>query len=160
LKTLFLHGLESSGHGDKARHLATLGVLTPTFTGTLQERMAQLEPWLCDGGRCVLVGSSFGGLMAALWTVAHVEQVERLILLAPALHRPEFVWERPVPTPTLLIHGRQDEVVPFETVGEIAGKVFSDLTLRAVDDDHRLKRTSEASDWKALLAGEWPERSR
>lgn len=160
MKTLFLHGLESSGRGHKGRQLAALGVLTPDFTGTLAQRMQQLQPLLADGEECVLVGSSFGGLMAALWTLAHPQQVRRLILLAPALHRPDFAWTKPVPTPTLLVHGRQDTVVPFAQVAEIAPRAFPQLTVWAVDDDHRLTTTSAAMNWPAVLAGDWPERGR
>lgn len=151
MKLWFLHGLESSSQGDKARLLAPLGVVAPDFRGTLQERMAQLQPHLADGQPCVLIGSSFGGLMAALWTLQAPEQVQRLILLAPALHRPDFRPVHPVSVPTLLIHGRQDTVVPPAPVETAARQAFSRLTVWSVDDDHRLKKTSQALNWRALL---------
>jgi len=148
---MFLHGLESSSQGRKARLLSALGVETPDFTGSLAERMAQLEPMLGEEP-WLLVGSSFGGLMAALWTLRHPERVSRLILLAPALHRPDFVVSRPVAVPTLLVHGERDQVVPHELARERAGLAFTQLRVEWVDDDHRLEATALRMDWPALLS--------
>ncbi|MEW6284150.1 MAG: alpha/beta hydrolase [Candidatus Eremiobacterota bacterium] len=153
LSRIFLHGLESSGRGRKAKFLRACvdGLLTPDFHGTLNERMGQLEPILAGGQRWMLIGSSFGGLMAGLWTVRHPERVERLILLAPALHRPDFAAAGPVGVPTLLVHGVHDTVVPPEPVERVARSAFSDLSVWRVDDDHRLIPTSEGMDWARLL---------
>lgn len=147
---MFLHGLDSSSQGRKARLLASLGVLTPDFSGDLNSRMAQLEP-LLGSEQWVLVGSSFGGLMAALWTLRHPAQVHRLILLAPAFHRPDFVVPAPVDVPTLLIHGVHDAVVPHELAATRARQAFTSLQVEWVDDDHRLEATARALDWAALL---------
>jgi hypothetical protein len=35
----------------------------------------------------------------------------------------------------------------------LAEKVFANLTYLIVDDDHRLHKTAEELDWKAILAG-------
>ncbi|MBX3172427.1 MAG: alpha/beta fold hydrolase [Candidatus Eremiobacteraeota bacterium] len=147
---MFLHGLDSSSQGRKARLLASLGVETPDFRGDLAARMAQLEP-LLGSERWVLIGSSFGGLMAALWTLRHPARVHRLILLAPAFHRPDFVVERPVDVPTLLVHGTRDTVVPHELARARAGEAFSHLRVEWVDDDHRLEATARHLDWPALM---------
>lgn len=151
MRKMFLHGLESSSQGRKARLLAPLGVETPDFHGDLATRMSQLEPLLAED-RWLLVGSSFGGLMAAMWTLRHPERVHRLILLAPALHRADFVVERPVAVPTLLVHGVRDTVVPHELVRERAAQAFTSLKVDWVDDDHRLEATALAMDWPALLS--------
>lgn len=113
--------------------------------------MAQLEPCLEGDDRWVLVGSSFGGLMAALWTVRNPQRVARLVLLAPALHRPEFVFERPVQVATVLIHGTRDRVVPHELATERAREAFENLTVHWVDDDHRLSETCQNLDWEHYL---------
>jgi len=153
IKTIFLHGLESNGQGRKARLLRSIfpELVSPDFTGTLEERMAQLEPVLAAQERWNIVGSSFGGLMAALWCQQHSERIARLILLAPALHRPEFAEPRVVATPTLLVHGTQDTVVPPGIVAERARRAYSHLTIRSVEDDHRLQATSESMNWRELL---------
>ena len=152
---IFLHGLESSGQGHKARLIRTLvpGLHCPDFSGSLSERMSQLEPILAAEPEWVIVGSSFGGLMAALWTLAHPQRVRRLVLLAPALHRPEFDTAcPPVSVPTLLVHGQQDTVVPPDLVEARARAAFSNLTVERVEDDHRLSATSQRMDWATLLA--------
>lgn len=142
---MFLHGLESSSQGRKAKVLAAMGWETPDFTGDLAQRMAQLAPLLGEDP-CLLVGSSFGGLMAALWAVRHPSLVSRLVLLAPALHRPEFVCREPVHVPTVLIHGVRDTIVPHQLVAERAGEAFLDLRVAWVEDGHRLEET----DWLSI----------
>ena len=151
MRKMFLHGLDSSSQGRKARLLAAMGVETPDFTGDLAARMAQLEPMLGEE-RWVLVGSSFGGLMAALWTMRYPERVHRLILMAPAFHRQEFVVTRPVDVPTLLVHGTRDTVVPHELARQRAAEAFTQLRVEWVDDDHRLEATALRMDWATLMA--------
>lgn len=151
MKRIFLHGLDSSSQGYKARQLSTMGVLTPDFQGSLDERMVQLEPYLQGDDLWILVGSSFGGLMAALWTLRNPQRVARLILLAPALHRPEFVFAGPVQVPTVLVHGIRDSVVPHELASERARAAFENIAVHWVDDDHRLAATAQNLDWKELL---------
>lgn len=153
MKRLLIHGLEGSSQGHKAQLLRQVDpqLLTPDFTGDVKERMTQLEailspepePWF-------LIGSSLGGLMAALWTCRNPRRVRRLILLAPALHRPEFERSQNY-VPTMLVHGTKDTVVPLEPVAEIARSTFLMLDFHAVEDDHRLKATMELLDWHRLL---------
>ena len=49
-KIIYLHGLESTSQSGKARQFAERfpGMVTPDFTGTFEERMAQLLPILDD----------------------------------------------------------------------------------------------------------------
>jgi pimeloyl-ACP methyl ester carboxylesterase len=152
---IFLHGLESSSRGTKAMFLRSIfpDILTPDFSGTLEERMRSLEPFLVRSDQWVMVGSSFGGLMAALWTCAHPARVRKLVLLAPALHRPEFANAHfePVDVPTVLIHGSHDDIVPLDRVRELARRTFRVLDHRVVDDEHALRRTASAIDWLDLL---------
>ncbi len=155
-KTIFLHGLESNSQTYKAglirRYVPDL--IVPDFTGSLWERMDTLYLILGDETNWNIIGSSFGGLMGAIFTCQHPDQVRRLILLAPALMLPEFASfldKGPVTVPTTVIHGTADEVVPLEEVRQIAQKVFANLTYRIVDDDHRLHKTAEQLNWETLL---------
>ncbi|RME89232.1 MAG: alpha/beta fold hydrolase [Anaerolineae bacterium] len=154
-RLIFLHGLESSSQSSKAVLLRSLfpGMLTPDFTGSLEERMAQLAPILGDATGWMIIGSSFGGLMGALFTCQHPHQVRKLILLAPALNLPAFAENLPAPVdvPTVVIHGTQDDVVPLEPVRALAKRVFRNLTYHVVEDGHRLQKTVPTLDWKALL---------
>lgn len=155
---IFLHGLDSSSQSYKARMLRRLfpgAILTPDFRGALEERMTQLAPILATAPTWVIIGSSFGGLMAALWTCQHPTQVERLVLLAPALNRPAFAANPPAPVavPTVIYHGVHDTVVPLAPVKALAEQVFLNLTFHVVDDDHKLTATVDKLDWTALLPG-------
>ncbi|MFQ5858874.1 MAG: alpha/beta hydrolase [Anaerolineae bacterium] len=155
-RRIFIHGLISSGKGFKGRLLRRLfpDILTPDFTGPLEERMALLVSILGNKSGWIIVGSSFGGLMGALFTCRHAEQVEKLILLAPALISPAFADPPPAPVsvPTVVYHGQRDEVLPLEPTRTLAEQVFVNLTFHAVDDDHRLHKTVQEIDWPALLS--------
>lgn len=153
---IYLHGLESTSQSGKARQFAQLfpGMKTPDFKGSFAERMEQLHPILGDQKEWTIIGSSYGGLMGAVFTCRHPDQVRKLILLAPALMLPEFTSERfrPIDIPTVLVHGRQDDIVPPHLAREIAQEVFQNLEYIPVEDGHRLHRAFEALDWKKILS--------
>ncbi len=155
-KLIYLHGLESSSQSGKARQFAQLfpGMQTPDFGGTFEERMKQLYPILGDQMDWTIIGSSFGGLMGAVFTCRHPEQVRKLILLAPALMLPEFTSEHfpPIDIPTVLVHGMQDDIVPPHLAREIAQEVFQNLEYIPVEDGHRLHKAFEELDWNKILS--------
>jgi len=93
---IFIHGLESSGKGFKGTYLKSIipEILTPNFKkfkrnmlldSLLKERMRQLDLILKKKNSWIIIGSSFGGLMATLYALRNPEKTERLILLAPFL---------------------------------------------------------------------------
>ena len=153
---IFLHGQESNSQGSKARLLRQLfpKMLIPDFTGTLEERMAALYPILGNESGWTIIGSSFGGLMGALFTCQRPQQVRKLVLLAPALTLPEFSASLPAPVdvPTIILHGTQDDIVPLEPTRKLAAQVFRNLEHHSVEDGHRLENTAMKLDWQALLA--------
>ncbi len=155
-RILFIHGSESNSQTYKAqvlrRHFP--GLIVPYFNGPLNVRMAQLEGIIQDTDSWTLIGSSLGGLMAALFATRHPGQVRKLVLLAPALDLPEFAnhLPKPVKVPTILVHGMKDDVVPPGQVRRLAKRVFPKLTYLLVDDDHRLHHTADTLDWQNLLA--------
>ncbi len=156
-KIIYLHGLESNSQSGKARQFAQKfpGMLTPDFTGTFEERMAQLLPILGEESGWTLIGSSFGGLMAAVFACEHPRQVRKLVLLAPALLREPFGQYLNLPrvsVPTAVVHGEEDDVVPLEAARETAQALFSNLTYYVVRDGHRLHKAFEELDWEAILA--------
>jgi len=155
-KLIYLHGLESTSQSGKARQFAQLfpGMKTPDFKGSFEERMQQLHPILGNQKEWTIIGSSYGGLMGAVFTCRHPEQVRKLVLLAPALMLTEFTSEQfaPVDVPTVLVHGSQDDIVPPQEVLEIARDVFTNLEYLAVEDGHRLHKAFEELDWEEILA--------
>jgi uncharacterized protein len=104
-RILFLHGFASSPNSRKARFfgekLATEGLALEVldlaqgdFAGlTLSGQLGVVER-AADGEAVVLIGSSMGGYLAALYAARHAE-VSALILMAPAFgfHR---LWEKEV----------------------------------------------------------------
>lgn len=152
---LFIHGLEGTSQGVKASLLRQIfpGMQTPDFSGSLQERLRLLYAILGEEKGWKLIGSSLGGLMAALFACERPEQVEKLILLAPALILPEFAASPPAPVdvPTVIFHGSRDQLIPLAAVRPLAEAVFRKLSFRVVDDDHGLYQTVHAIDWRALL---------
>jgi pimeloyl-ACP methyl ester carboxylesterase len=152
---VFIHGLESSSQGTKGVFFRERypDMIIEDFSGPLEERMEKLNRLLAGLQDLILVGSSFGGLMAAIYACENEKRVRRLILLAPALHVPDFGRYRgcDVNIPVSLYHGRNDDVVPPAAVKAIAQEVFKDLDYHLVDDDHSLHVTFPLMDWKALI---------
>lgn len=189
----YLHGFASGPLSKKGQHLARAfearGVSLelpdlncPSFAELSQEAaLAALDAMAEDGPDAPfrLVGSSFGGWLAARWAELHPARVDRLVLLCPGFELstrwPVLVGEenmrrwqaegalemedgagvsapvhwafyeeslrqpgRPgVPCPTLVIHGRRDEVVPIETSRSYVAE-HPHATLLELDDDHAL----------------------
>jgi predicted esterase len=152
---VFIHGLESSSQGAKGVFFRERypDMIIEDFSGPLEERMGKLNGVLAGRTDLILVGSSFGGLMAAIYACENETRVSRVILLAPALHIPDFArfLGTRVKIPVSLFHGINDDVVPPAAVKAIAGKVFKNLNYRLVDDDHSLHVTFPLMDWKTLI---------
>ncbi|MHA2429827.1 MAG: alpha/beta fold hydrolase [Promethearchaeota archaeon] len=161
---IFIHGLESSGKGFKAQYLKEMfpNILTPDFVkfdtekslkSLIFERMAQLITILEEKKNWIIIGSSYGGLMGALYTLQYPEKVERLILLAPSFDFDEFVNMKlnPVDIPVVVYHGKNDDVVPLNKSRERAKQFFNNLEYNIVEDDHYLHSTVKNINWKEVL---------
>ena len=155
-RLMYIHGRDSDSNSGKARQFREWfpGMLTPDFTGPFEQRMDQLRALLADKTGWILIGSSYGGLMATMFALEHEDQLGKLVLLAPALTMEPLVslpQAGPVAVPTLLVHGTLDTIVPFEPVRAVAEKLFSNLTLHIVRDDHRLQKTTNEMDWNSIF---------
>jgi alpha-beta hydrolase superfamily lysophospholipase len=156
INRIFIHGLESSNQGTKAVFFREKypDMILPTFEGPLPERMEKLDRVLSGRSEIRIVGSSFGGLMATLFAMDNASDVKRMILLAPAINMIEFAPQKKkkIVVPVQIYHGRDDEVIPLTAIEPIAKKIFEDLSLNIVEDDHFLHKTFKTLDWDALLA--------
>jgi pimeloyl-ACP methyl ester carboxylesterase len=152
---VFIHGLDSSSRGTKGTFFRERypQMLMPDFSGPLAERMARLEQSLAGKSSLILVGSSYGGLMAALYACKNEARIRRLILIAPALGHGDFspYYEKPLEPPVTLYHGRHDIIVPPEPTRRIAERLFKNLESRLVDDDHNLHLVFPTLNWDILL---------
>jgi pimeloyl-ACP methyl ester carboxylesterase len=153
-----MHGWESSNQGTKSIFFRERypDMIIPNFTGNLKQRMEKLDGILSEKTELRLVGSSFGGLMAAIFAMENEPRVERVILLAPAIHSMEFAryHERNITLPVWIYHGSGDEVIPLRDVERVAKKTFLDLSFNTMDDDHSLHKTFKTIDWQRLLSGQ------
>ena len=146
MTVIFCHGLESGPHGRKYHALVGAGfdVQSPDFRGqSLAARVTTLAPVLRAAANPVVVGSSYGGITALCAAIQHVEAggaLCGLVLCAPALGR----FEPPAdgmrlypPAPTIIIHGRNDDVVPVRVSEDFAAE-HPQVKLVLVDDEHTL----------------------
>ncbi|UCH00421.1 MAG: alpha/beta fold hydrolase [Deltaproteobacteria bacterium] len=156
IPTIFIHGQESSIKGTKGlffrEHFPEM--IIPDFVGDVSTRMSKLNEILIDKRGVIMIGSSLGGLMAALYAFQNQDRIKRLILLAPALNHPEFTprLSEKLTLPVYIFHGKADELIPPKLIQTIAERVFTHLTFTMVDDDHRLSRTFTSIDWPQLLS--------
>jgi len=129
-------------------------MIVEDFLGDFGERMAKLNAILADRDELILVGSSYGGLMATVFALRTAKKIRKLILLAPALSHmpPEMYRQITLDFPVILYHGDQDDVVPPSPVQGIARTLFTDLTYHQVSDDHALHQTFFTIDWDNLLS--------
>ncbi|MFA5182394.1 MAG: alpha/beta fold hydrolase [Syntrophales bacterium] len=152
---VFIHGLESTSQGTKGIYFRERypEMIIEDYTGPLEARMEKLEAVLTGKEDLILVGSSYGGLMAAIYACRHPGKVSRLILLAPAINLEEFepYAGQVLTMPVHLYHGRRDDVVPPGEVRPVAEAVFSELTYSLVEDDHSLHETFPGLPWEELL---------
>ncbi|MFX1499705.1 MAG: alpha/beta hydrolase [Promethearchaeota archaeon] len=161
---IFIHGLISSGDGFKGQLLREIlpGCLSPTFSPynsnkpialLFKERMDQLVPILEEKIEWLIIGSSFGGLMATVYTLEHPYKVSKLILLAPYLSTPILNPKiySPIDVPVIVFHGKYDEIVSVDRTKKIAENLFINLRYSIVDDDHTLKKTVKKLNWKDII---------
>ena len=152
---VFIHGLDSSSRGTKGCFFRERypGMFIEDYTGPLEERMAKLKRDLSGKRNLILVGSSYGGLMATIFACRNETRVRRLILLAPALGHADFgaCSRQPLQIPVTLYHGRLDVVVPPGPTRQIAARFFANFDYHIVEDDHNLHRIFPTLDWDGLL---------
>jgi len=153
---VFIHGLESTSQGTKGQYFRKLfpEMMIEDYTGDFQTRMRKLKGLLGGLENLILVGSSFGGLMAARFALDNEPRVKKLILLAPALILEGFenAVKKKLQIPVILYHGIKDDIVNPDAVKKIAEKTFGSLEYHLVDDDHPLNNVFPTLDWPKLLS--------
>jgi len=161
---IFIHGLESSGKGFKGIYLKNLfpDILTPNFEkfkknitleNLLKMRMGQLDLILKESKSWTIIGSSFGGLMATLYAIRNSDKIERLILLAPFLATPMLQRDdlSPLTIPTIIFHGRHDEIAQYKASRQQAYQLFTNLEFNTTEDNHDLNNTITTLNWNKLI---------
>ncbi len=142
----FIHGLESSPLGAKARLFAQhFTALTPAmdtrdFAACVELHAATIRSFLPD----VLVGSSFGGAVAVALLQRGVWRGPTLLLAQAALWK-GLPPRLPEGVPVWLVHGVHDDLIDIEDSRALARTGTPGLVrLIEVDDNHALERTVES----------------
>jgi alpha/beta superfamily hydrolase len=152
---VFIHGLESTAKGAKGQFFSKMfpRMIIEDYVGDFTTRMNKLDNLLAGANNLIIVGSSYGGLMAVQYTMEKENRGKKLILLAPAFNLSEFTsnLNKQLMIPVIIYHGTNDDVVNPQVVKDIAIKCFSNLEHHFVEDDHPLHKTFSALDWKKLL---------
>ncbi len=191
MRVVYLHGFASSPQSGKARFFAEKfaerGVAFEAprldegnFEGLTISGQLRVVDGAVAGGPVVLMGSSLGGYVAALYAARHPEAVEKLVLLAPAFQFPtrwrarysdeelkrwkaagtipffhygenkerglgfqivedagRYEDEPPFRQPALVLHGRNDDVVPARLSTAFAER-HNHVRVRLVESGHAL----------------------
>ena len=161
---IFIHGLESSGNGFKGTYLKNLfpNILSPNFKkykknmsldSLLKDRMAHLNLILKEENSWILIGSSFGGLMATLYAINFPGKTKKLILLAPFLATPllEVDINLSINIPTIIFHGKNDKIALYTASRKRAIQIFSHLEFNATEDHHDLNETITTLNWNKIV---------
>lgn len=149
----FIHGLEGSPQGSKARLLAEhFEATTPAMdTGDFEACVALQAEALASFRPDVLVGSSFGGAVAVallgrgLWRGPTLLLAQAALRTQPDARLPEgvHVW---------LVHGRRDALVDPEESRRLARTGSPErVRLIEVDDDHPLRATVASGELLRLV---------
>ncbi|OPY88002.1 MAG: Alpha/beta hydrolase family protein [Smithella sp. PtaU1.Bin162] len=152
---VFIHGLESTSQGVKGQFFRKYfpEMIIEDYIGDFDNRMKKLAGLLAAKNNLILVGSSYGGTMAAQFALQNENRLQKIILLAPALNLPEFSpnAHQQLHLPVVIYHGTNDNIVDPYAVKNIAEKVFTRLEHHLVRDDHSLHNTFPAIDWAKIL---------
>lgn len=153
LRVQFVHGLEGSPQGAKARRLAEhFEATTPAMdTGDFEACVALHADVAARFAPDVLVGSSFGGAVAVtllsrgLWRGPTLLLAQAALRLDPDARLPDdaIVW---------LVHGTRDDIVDPEDSRRLAATGSPErVRLIEVDDDHSLHGSVAAGSLEAWV---------
>ena len=139
---MFFHGKESGPYGSKFVSLnREFTVDSPDFQGMdIWERLETADNLTTGMKDLVVVGSSYGGLLAALLYSRRPERFKGYVLLAPALydaHDDAVSTIERVPENAVVIHGTEDAIVPIESVRKFCDRFGVEMV--EVSDGHRLR---------------------
>jgi predicted esterase len=140
LRVQFIHGLEGSPQGSKARQLAehfetrSPAMDTSDFEACVAGQAEVLEDFRPD----VLVGSSFGGAVAVALLERALWRGPTLLLAQAALHY-DSAARLPEGVTIWLVHGREDNIVDPEQSRSLSRTGSPErVRLIEVNDDHPL----------------------
>ena len=108
--------------------------------GELADAAAALD-WVerenFDNSHCWIAGFSFGALIAMQLLMRRPE-INRFIAISPQPNTFDFSFLSPCPTSGIIIHGKNDELVPKENISELTKRLSAQkgikIDLKSIDD--------------------------
>ena len=149
---IFSHGKKGSPNGIKIGELSKIAhefnykTLSIDYRNckNADERIEKLEQNIKENKsiNLILVGSSMGGYISTV--VAKKFKLKALFLMCPAFYLKGYTHQnfKPITNNIFIIHGNEDETVPFQNSVSFTKKFNSKLLL--VKDNHRLSKSIEA----------------
>jgi alpha/beta superfamily hydrolase len=146
MAVIFSHSKESGSNGAKIQLLSNIAQQLDFETHSIDytqckdvsERVKILEGFIKKNPsqKHILVGSSMGGYVSTV--VAQHFATEGLFLMCPALYLSNYPVQRyrPITNNIEIIHGWQDEVVPYQNSIQFGQETKA--TLYLIADNHRL----------------------
>ncbi|MCT4614915.1 MAG: S9 family peptidase [Marinifilaceae bacterium] len=148
---IFSHGKESGPNGTKIQILREIAKkhnhqsisVDYTSCSTIDERYEKLKKVInfVPSSDIILVGSSMGGYLSTI--ASNERNVKAMFLFCPALYMSDREYGIHEYNPKCInieiIHGWNDEIVPFENSVKFAKQCNAILNL--VDDNHRLQHS-------------------
>jgi surfactin synthase thioesterase subunit len=145
MKIIFSHGKESGPWGTKIQALAAVAIELACEVESIDyrgmdnpdERVQKLQNFLAEETNdYILVGSSMGGYVSII--AASDLHPQGVFLIAPALYMPGYENKPYALTQAnvCIVHGRNDEIIPWENSLRYAKD--SQCELHLIDGDHRL----------------------
>lgn len=160
----YIHGYQSSSTGEKAiLFKKTLGAIPIVYhTGSpenlvISQCLNRISHVLENDDHVILIGSSFGGFLAASIALTH-STVVQLVLLNPAIIPPETdlfmikgmplrilkemkdvrLFKEKISANIIILRGKQDDIVPDEWILQFTKA--QQANIRVYDDDHRFSK--------------------
>lgn len=150
----FLHGLEGSPQGTKARFLKRHypHLVCPPLSPDLEQRLAVLHSIVRQPA--VLIGSSLGGLSALAFAMEAPELVLGMVLVAPAVgyfepdrlsaEQRDLLARLQVPPgiPTRILAAAHDHLIPPQAIKDLLARSPQPdaVGLTFYDDDHSMNQ--------------------
>lgn len=145
MKVVFSHGKESGPWGTKIKSLSEIAKKYGCVVESLDyraysnpdDRVNQLLNFMNDEiVDTILVGSSMGGYVSLV--ASEKIKPKAIFLMAPALYLEGYAkQEYPINCKNIqIVHGKSDEVIPYEHSVRYAKE--SKCTLHLIEGDHRL----------------------